>query len=177
MRLYRGLPGFCICRGCLCITPECDDEIGRQRFCVMEKRLFWRIMTPAATAAVALGLALLGFEYRGNWIIIKIILVLALLAYHAYCGVLLSRFAAGKNPHRSLFLRLFNEIPALLLLLIVGLVVFKPFNKCLASYTTPSTMRFFMPLGLWPRCLAHVLLFSAEHVFTTGELIRHYLCW
>ena len=82
---------------------ECDDEIGRQRFCVMEKRLFWRIMTPAATAAVALGLALLGFEYRGNWIIIKIILVLALLAYHAYCGVLLSRFAAGKNPHRSLF--------------------------------------------------------------------------
>ncbi|WOV90840.1 MAG: CopD family protein [Candidatus Zeuxoniibacter abyssi] len=106
---------------------ECDDEIGRQRFCVMEKRLFWRIMTPAATAAVALGLALLGFEYRGNWIIIKIILVLALLAYHAYCGVLLSRFAAGKNPHRSLFLRLFNEIPALLLLLIVGLVVFKPF--------------------------------------------------
>ena len=49
------------------------------------------------------GLALLGFEYRGNWIIIKIILVLALLAYHAYCGVLLSRFAAGKNPHRSLF--------------------------------------------------------------------------
>ena len=51
----------------------------------------------AATAAVALGLALLGFEYRGNWIIIKIILVLALLAYHAYCGVLLSRFAAGKN--------------------------------------------------------------------------------
>ena len=53
---------------------ECDDEIGRQRFCVMEKRLFWRIMTPAATAAVALGwrfwalnTAAIGLLSKSSW--------------------------------------------------------------------------------------------------------------
>ncbi len=106
---------------------ECDDDLGKQRFCLMERRLLKLIMTPAAVAAIGTGLSLLSFGHSGGWIILKIVLVTALLAYHGYCGFLLKRFAAGKIPHSPRFLRIFNEIPALLLLVIVWLVIFKPF--------------------------------------------------
>ena len=53
--------------------------------------------------------------------------MLGLIGYHHYCGVVIKRFAAGQPPHSERFFRAFNEIPAVALIVIVILVVVKPF--------------------------------------------------
>ena len=105
---------------------ECDDGDSRARFGVMESRLYWRIMTPAMVFALLFGMMLLGYGHRGGWIGAKLGLVALLLVFHASCFVYMRRLRNGVAPGGRFF-RVYNEIPTLLLVLIVLLVVVKPF--------------------------------------------------
>lgn len=106
-----------------------DDEIGRERFTVMERRLFG-IMTIGAVLTLVFGLLLIGAN-RGllgqGWFHVKLVLLVGLAAFHWRCRGWIARLAAGYASTDTHGLRWFNEIPAAFLLLIVGLAVLKPF--------------------------------------------------
>jgi putative membrane protein len=105
-----------------------EDAVSIERFRVMERKLYFGIMTPGAVLTVASGLALwLHYGISGNWLHAKIVLVAALIAYHLWCGALLKGFRNGPPPHGHVWLRWFNEFPVLFLIAIVILVVVKPF--------------------------------------------------
>ena len=108
---------------------DATDRVGIERFKVMERKLYFRIMTPGAVLTVAFGLWLwLGFGIDGRWLHAKLALVLVVIALHVYFGKLLRDFAHDRNAHAHVFYRWLNEIPALpLLVAIVWLVVAKPF--------------------------------------------------
>ena len=100
-------------------------EIARLK--LMEYKLY-RFVTPIAGLAVIFGLWLwLGYGIGGNWMVVKFLLVLLLLGYHHYCGKLVKQFAADLNTRSHIFYRWFNEIPVLVLVVIVILVTVKPF--------------------------------------------------
>lgn len=101
----------------------------RDRLLLMATKLY-RFMTPLATLAIGFGLWLMakyGIGVGAGWMVAKIVLVLALIAYHAWCGKLLHDFKQGENTHSHVWYRWFNEVPVLLLLAVVILVVVKPF--------------------------------------------------
>ncbi len=103
------------------------EESERQRLLLMAQKLF-RFMTLLAVLALAFGTWLwLGYGFRGMWLMAKLTLVLALIAYHVYCGKLLRAFRLGINKRSHVWYRWFNEIPILLMTAIVVLVVVKPF--------------------------------------------------
>ena len=108
-----------------------DDAAGRERFKVMERKLYRVIMRPSMIATVVFGVWLLVLGWSAfaasGWLWLKLAGVLALLGYHHYCARLVRDFAADQNRHSERFYRLFNEAPALLLIAIVVLVVVKPF--------------------------------------------------
>lgn len=94
---------------------------------LMEYRLY-RFMLPLAILAIGFGLWLwLGYGISGGWLHAKICLVAILVAYHLYCGKLMSDFKLEKNKHSHVWYRWFNELPVLLLFVIVVLVEVKPF--------------------------------------------------
>ena len=99
-------------------------------FKVMEKKLFFYIMTPAMILSWLFGLLLIheiGFEQLGQkWMILKSIFVFILTMYHFYLGRVLEQFKLDINKHSHKYYRLINEIPTLLLILIIFVVVFKP---------------------------------------------------
>ena len=99
-------------------------------FKVMEKKLFYYIMTPAMILSWAFGLILIheiGFDKLGQtWMILKLIFVVLLTLYHLYLGKILNQFKLDLNKHSHKFYRYINEIPTLLLILIVFIVIFKP---------------------------------------------------
>tara|TARA_B100001093_G_scaffold175533_1_gene168261 strand:+ start:221 stop:601 length:381 start_codon:yes stop_codon:yes gene_type:complete len=99
-------------------------------FKVMEKKLFFYIMTPAMTLSWLFGLLLIheiGFQQLGQtWMILKLIFVSILTIYHLYLGRILGQFNLDLNKHSHKFYRFINEIPTLLLILIIFVVVFKP---------------------------------------------------
>lgn len=106
-----------------------EDEISRERFKVMERKLYRGIMNPSAFVAVGLGLALLvvqPFWLLHGWMHIKLALVVLLVAYHWYCGRLLRAFAQDRNVHGHVWYRWFNELPVIVLIGAVLLVVLKP---------------------------------------------------
>ena len=109
---------------------ENGNEIISNVFKTMERKLFYYIMTPAMVLSWTFGLALIheiGFEQLANlWLQLKLILVIFLTAYHFYLGLLLNQFKLDQNKKTSKFYRYINEIPTLLLILIVFVVVFKP---------------------------------------------------
>lgn len=110
---------------------DTTDEAGHRRFCIMEKRLF-SIMTIGGIGTLVTGLWLVfGWWWPvpagHHWLGVKLLLVLALIAFHLACWGWLRRFAAGHNPHTTRYFRLVNEIPALILLAIVILAVVRPF--------------------------------------------------
>ena len=103
------------------------DEIGIERFKVMERKLFYGIMTPSAVLTVLFGLWLwLGYGISGGWLHAKLVLVAMLIAYHLYCGKLLAEFKYDLNRHGHVYYRWFNEIPVMILFAVVILVVVKP---------------------------------------------------
>ena len=106
-----------------------DDRVGIERFKLMERKLYFGIMTPGALLTVAFGLWLwLGFGISGGWLQAKMALVALLVALHVYLGVLLRAFAQDRNAHGHVYYRWLNEIPALpILLAVVYLVIAKPF--------------------------------------------------
>ena len=109
-----------------------NDETSNERFKVMERKLFYGIMTPGGIITTLLGLWLL-FEYAWQayssmlWLHIKLTLILLLIVYHVYCWKYLLQFKQDKNSHSHVFYRWFNEIPVLMLIGIILLVVIKPF--------------------------------------------------
>ena len=104
-----------------------DDQISNDRFKIMERKLFFGIMTPGAIVTIILGLWLwLGYGIGGMWMMWKLILVLVLIVYHIYCGKLMFDFKHDRNKHSHVFYRWFNEFPVLLIIPIVLLVEFKP---------------------------------------------------
>jgi len=103
------------------------DEISRERFKVMERKLFWGIMTPGGLLTVVFGLWLwAGWGFAGWWLHAKVALVVLLAAYHAWCGKLMLDFRADRNRRSHVWFRWFNELPTLVLFATVYLVVFKP---------------------------------------------------
>jgi putative membrane protein len=99
-------------------------------FKIMEKKLFFYIMTPAMILSWFFGLLLIhsvGFQQLGQtWMLLKILFVVILTIYHFYLGKILNQFKLDLNKHSHKFYRFINEIPTILLILIVFVVVFKP---------------------------------------------------
>ena len=99
-------------------------------FKIMERKLFYYIMTPAMILSWFFGLLLIskiGFDQLTSlWLQLKLIFVVLLTVYHFYLGFLLVKFKLDKNEKSSKFYRFLNEIPTLLLILIVFVVIFRP---------------------------------------------------
>ena len=110
---------------------ENNSEIKTSEiFKIMEKKLYFYIMTPAMILSWLFGLLLIhsiGFEQIGQtWMISKLILVVILTLYHFYLGNILNRFNLDQNNRSHKFYRYINEIPTILLIFIVFVVIFKP---------------------------------------------------
>lgn len=102
------------------------DAATIAQFKLMERKLY-RFMTPLGVLALLFGSWLwLGYGYAGVWLDIKLALVAVLIAYHLYCGHLVALFAQDKNAYSHVFYRWFNELPVLILFVVVILVVVKP---------------------------------------------------
>jgi putative membrane protein len=105
-----------------------EDYASVERFKIMERKLYFGIMTPGALLTIIFGSWLwLGYGISGGWLLAKLVLVVVLVAYHVYCGKLLGDFKDDRNRHSHVFYRWLNELPVLLLAVIVILVVVKPF--------------------------------------------------
>ena len=109
---------------------ENNNEIISNVFKTMERKLYFYIMTPAMILSWVFGLILIheiGFQQLANlWLQSKLILVSLLTVYHFYLGLLLNKFKLDQNRKSSKFYRYVNEIPTLLLILIIFIVIFKP---------------------------------------------------
>lgn len=108
-----------------------QDPISIERFKLMERKLFYGIMTPGALLTIIFGIGLLwGYGWalykKEWWMHLKLLLVLLLIIFHVYCGFLLRRFKQDKNRHSHVFYRWINEIPVLFLIGIVILAIVKP---------------------------------------------------
>ena len=116
----------------LALDPSSGTEVERaaaERFKVMERKLYYGIMTPGAIATIAFGLWLWlrWFADTGGWIHAKLGLVVVLIGYHVWCGKLVHDFQRDRNRHGHVWYRWFNEFPVLILAVVVILVVVKPF--------------------------------------------------
>jgi putative membrane protein len=105
-----------------------EDTVSRERFKVMERKLFRGIMNPAMVITIATGLWLwLGYGITGAWLHAKVALVVLLVAYHFWMRALMVDFARDANRHTHVYYRWVNEIPTVILFAVVVLVVVKPF--------------------------------------------------
>ena len=99
-------------------------------FETMERKLYFYIMRPAMLISWLFGILLiyqLGFEsFSQLWLQLKIFFVIILTVYHEYLGKCLTSLRDGSNSKSSRFFRIINEIPTILLILIVFIVIFKP---------------------------------------------------
>lgn len=103
------------------------DKVTSERLKLMEHKLY-RFMFPLALLALGFGLWLwLGYGVTGKWMHAKLTLVAVLIAYHFYCGKLVADFKQDKNTRSHVWYRWFNELPVIVLSVIVILVVVKPF--------------------------------------------------
>ena len=114
----------------LAMVPA-DSTAERDRLLGMSRRLL-RFMTPLAIIMLASGLwrwlvVGIGKGPGSGWLHVKLLLVVLLLGYHHLCARLLRQFEAGSNRRSDRWYRMFNELPVLLLAVVVTLVVFKPF--------------------------------------------------
>lgn len=109
-----------------------EDTTSNERFKVMERKLFFGIMTPGGIITAALGVwMLIDYAWQAyadsGWLQAKLALVAVLIAYHIYCGKLLIDFKHDRNRHGHVFYRWLNEFPVLILITVIILVVVKPF--------------------------------------------------
>ncbi|MBK7353586.1 MAG: protoporphyrinogen oxidase HemJ [Nitrosomonas sp.] len=105
----------------------CTDQAGNDRFKIMERKLFYGIMTPGALLTIIFGMWLwLGYGFTGAWLHAKLALVVVLIAYHIYCRKILLDFKFDRNQRSHVYYRWFNEIPVVVLIAAVILVVVKP---------------------------------------------------
>ena len=99
-------------------------------FKVMERKLYLYIMTPAMILSWFFGLLLIhsiGFQQlEQTWMLLKLVFVIILTIYHFYLGKMVNQFRLDLNKHTHKFYRIINEIPTVLLILIIFIVIFKP---------------------------------------------------
>ena len=105
-----------------------SDAVGRERFVVMERRLF-ALMTLGAALAIVLGISMVAampayLDFL--WLRVKLALVAGLIAYHLWCYKLMGELREGRNGRSQRWYRMFNEVPGLFLIAIVLLAVVKP---------------------------------------------------
>lgn len=109
---------------------EVRDKAGKQRFCTMERRLYYAIMYPAAIITTLLGIGLIHYNSKyylhAGWMHAKLSLVALLWLFHWVCGHFVKQFANNQAVHSARFYRIWNELPTLLLIGIVLLAVVKP---------------------------------------------------
>jgi len=109
-----------------------NDSIGHERFKIMERKLFFGIMTPGMVLTFIFGFWMLG-DYAwvlyadSGWLHIKLTLLILLVIYHMLCGKWLLDFKYDRNQRTDIFYRWVNEIPVIFLVAIVILAVVKPF--------------------------------------------------
>lgn len=107
------------------------DEISKERFKVMERKLYNGIMTPASILTLLFGLWLLflnpSYFMSQGWFHAKLTLIVCIVVYHGFCGYYMKQFKHDRNTKSHVFFRVFNEISILVLIGIVILVVVKPF--------------------------------------------------
>ena len=106
------------------------DETSIARFKIMERKLYFGIMTPGMIFTILFGIWLLSYDFHGYmqmmWFHLKLTCILLLIAYHFYLGYLYKCFKQDRNQHGHLFYRILNEVPVLFLTAIVILVIVKP---------------------------------------------------
>ncbi len=109
-----------------------EDNAGNERFKIMERKLFFGIMTPGMLLTLIFGIWMLG-DYAwalyktSAWLHIKLTMILILVCYHFLCLKWLLAFKRNENSHSHVFFRWINEIPVLFLVAIILLASVKPF--------------------------------------------------
>jgi putative membrane protein len=107
-----------------------NDTISIERFKLMERKLFFGIMTPGAVFTIIFGVWLLSYNWvdtmQLTWMQAKLGLVILLLFYHIYLGKLLFDFKHNQNQHNHIFYRWLNEVPVIFLMGIILLAILKP---------------------------------------------------
>jgi len=107
-----------------------NDQNSSSIFKTMERKLFFYIMMPAMILSWIFGLILiliLGIDvFFTLWAKLKLLFVILLTTYHFYLSKLLKDFNLNRNTKSSKFFRILNEVPTILLILIVFIVIFKP---------------------------------------------------
>lgn len=110
----------------LAMVPA-DSVAERDRLLLMAGKLY-KFMTPLGILAIITGLWLwFAYGFSGGWLHAKTALVVVLAAYHWHCGRLLGDFRAGRNHRSHVWFRFYNELPVFVLLIVLFLVVLKPF--------------------------------------------------
>ena len=110
----------------LAMVPA-DSHAERERLLLMAGKLF-KFMTPLGFLAVVLGLWLwFGYGFAGGWLHAKTALVAILVIYHWHCGRVLQAFRTGTNAKSHVWFRFYNELLVVVLLIVLFLVVLKPF--------------------------------------------------
>lgn len=107
-----------------------EDSVSRERFKIMERKLYRGIMTPSMIATLVLGFWLLWLNpawMKMGWMHVKLLMVFLLVGYHHVCLAYMKKFAADANTKSHVFYRWFNEVPVVFLIAIVILAVVKPF--------------------------------------------------
>ena len=109
-----------------------DDHVSRERFKIMEYKLYFGITTPGCILTITFGIWTMFYfglnTYAGQaWLPLKLILVSVLVIYHVYCGKLLFDFKNDRNRHSHVWYRWFNEVPVIFLICIIMLAVVRPF--------------------------------------------------
>ncbi|WP_218814657.1 protoporphyrinogen oxidase HemJ [Rickettsiella endosymbiont of Dermanyssus gallinae] len=110
---------------------QANDATSIARFKIMERRLYYFIMLPAALITVLLGVWLITYSpayyLHARWMQAKLFCVLLLIIFHVYCGKVCRDFKHDKNKRSSLFYRFFNEFPTLMLITIILVAEIRPF--------------------------------------------------
>lgn len=110
---------------------DATDAVSRDRFCIMERRLYRAIAVPSMIATLVFGIWLLSYNWgyykSAGWLHAKLLFVALLIGYHHICGAYVRKFAAGEVTRSGRFFRVFNELPVIALIVIVILAVVKPF--------------------------------------------------
>jgi putative membrane protein len=109
-----------------------DDAVSHERFKIMERKLYFGIMTPGMLFTLGFGLWMLhdyawALYSQSGWLHAKLTLILLLVIYHVWCGKWLLAFKHGRNTHSHVYYRWMNELPVLCLIAIILLASVKPF--------------------------------------------------
>ena len=109
-----------------------EDQISNERFKIMERKLFFGIMTPGMVLTFVFGIWMLvdyawAMYSSSGWLHAKLAILVLMVIYHVYCGKWMLDFKYDRNQCSHVFYRWMNEIPVLFLLAIIILAVVKPF--------------------------------------------------